>query len=49
LLEAEGAAEGSSRDASRHARRAFLFEHLASWLPPYLRKLGEIAPTPYAH
>lgn len=49
LIEAEGAAEGSSRDAWRHARRAFLFEHLASWLPPYLRKLGEIAPTPYAH
>ena len=48
LLEAEGAAEGASRAAWRHARRAFLFEHLASWLPPYLRKLGEIAPAPYA-
>jgi TorA maturation chaperone TorD len=49
LLEAEGAAEESSRDGWRHARRAFLFEHLASWLPPYLCKLGEIAPAPYAH
>jgi TorA maturation chaperone TorD len=48
LLEAEGAAEEGSHDAWRHARRAFLFEHVASWLPPYLRKLDEIAPTPYA-
>jgi len=48
LLEAEGAAQGASRDAWRHARRAFLFEHLVSWLPPYLHKLGEIAPAPYA-
>lgn len=49
LLETEGAAEGAPRDAWRHARRAFLFEHLASWLAPYLRKLSEIAPAPYAH
>ena len=48
LLEAEGAADGASRAAWRHARRAFFFEHLASWLPPYLIKLGEIAPAPYA-
>jgi TorA maturation chaperone TorD len=48
LLEAEGAAEGVSRDAWSHARRAFLFEHVASWLPPYLHKVGEIAPGPYA-
>jgi TorA maturation chaperone TorD len=48
LLEAEGAASGASRDAWRHARQAFLVEHVASWLPPYLRKLDEIAPAPYA-
>ncbi|MBD0370740.1 MAG: molecular chaperone TorD family protein [Pyrinomonadaceae bacterium] len=40
--------EREERDASaserwRHARKAFLWEHLLSWLPVYLRKLDEIA------
>jgi TorA maturation chaperone TorD len=35
--------EDSSRAEWRNARRAFLWEHLLSWLPLYLRKLEEIA------
>jgi len=31
----------------RHARKAFLWEHLASWLPVYLQKLETIAPAFY--
>nr|MDQ3803645.1 molecular chaperone TorD family protein [Acidobacteriota bacterium] len=31
----------------RGARRAFLWEHLLSWLPAYLDKLAEIAPPFY--
>ncbi|HEY0099316.1 MAG TPA: molecular chaperone TorD family protein [Pyrinomonadaceae bacterium] len=31
----------------RRARRAFLWEHLLSWLPAYLSKLKEIAPPFY--
>jgi TorA maturation chaperone TorD len=32
----------------RGARKAFLWEHLLSWLPVYLSKLSEIAPPFYA-
>jgi TorA maturation chaperone TorD len=32
-----------SRERWRHARKAFLWEHLLSWLPVYLRKLEDIA------
>ncbi len=42
-LEAE---EGARRANWRVARRAFLWEHLLSWLPVYLTKLAEIA-TPF--
>jgi len=30
-----------------HGRKTLLWEHLASWLPPYLDKLAEIAPPCY--
>jgi TorA maturation chaperone TorD len=33
----------SSRERWRHARRAFLWEHLLSWLPVYLSKLADLA------
>ena len=35
------------REYLRGARRAFLWEHLLSWLPVYLDKLSEIAPPFY--
>jgi TorA maturation chaperone TorD len=40
--------EESESDAAlsrrwRHARKAFLWEHLLSWLPVYLQKLGDVA------
>jgi TorA maturation chaperone TorD len=35
------------RASSRVARKAFLWEHLLSWLPAYLDKLSEIAPPFY--
>jgi TorA maturation chaperone TorD len=35
------------RAALRRARSAFLWEHMVSWLPPYLCKVTDIAPTPY--
>lgn len=30
-----------------HARRALLWEHLLSWVPPYLRRVREVGPPPY--
>jgi TorA maturation chaperone TorD len=43
LVELEGEAEGIDRRESwRNARRAFLWEHLLSWLPVFLDKVGEI-------
>jgi TorA maturation chaperone TorD len=42
----EGANEVRARDGWRAARKAFLWEHLLSWLPAYLSKLEEIA-TPF--
>ena len=48
LAEAEGAAgDARRRDYLRGARRAFLWEHLLSWLPAYLDKLGSVAPPFY--
>ena len=42
-----GAVGGREREGWRGARRAFLWEHLLSWLPAYLAKLEEIAPPFY--
>ena len=48
LAESEGAADvGRPRESMRSARRAFLWEHLLSWLPVYLDKLGQVAPPFY--
>lgn len=35
------------REALRRVRASFFWEHLASWLPPYLAKLSGVAPPPY--
>jgi TorA maturation chaperone TorD len=43
-LEEEG---GAARENWHRARRAFLWEHLLSWLPFYLTKLAEVAPPFY--
>jgi TorA maturation chaperone TorD len=43
----EGESDGSRRASWRVARKAFLWEHLLSWLPFYLVKLQEIAPPFY--
>ena len=40
-------AEVGARANWRGARRAFLWEHLLSWLPAYLDKLAEVAPPFY--
>ncbi|HEX8719156.1 MAG TPA: molecular chaperone TorD family protein [Pyrinomonadaceae bacterium] len=48
LAEAEGAARDErGRESWRGARRAFLWEHLLSWLPVYLDKLDRVAPPFY--
>jgi TorA maturation chaperone TorD len=48
LAEAEGAGpDARARESWRGARRAFLWEHLLSWLPVYLDKLGQVAPPFY--
>lgn len=47
LAEAEGAAGAGRRESVRGARRAFLWEHLLSWLPVYLDKLYGVAPPFY--
>jgi TorA maturation chaperone TorD len=41
------ATDDARRESWRRARRAFLWEHLLSWLPAYLSKLKEIAPPFY--
>jgi TorA maturation chaperone TorD len=47
LRELEAAAtEDARRESWQRARRAYLWEHLLSWLPAYLSKLQEIA-TPF--
>jgi hypothetical protein len=49
LCAAEEGADGErARDYLRAARRAFLWEHLLSWLPVYLDKLTRVAPRFYA-
>lgn len=40
--------ERARRSGWHGARKAFLWEHLLSWLPAYLSKLAEIAPPFYA-
>jgi Nitrate reductase delta subunit len=42
-----GRTEAGARANWRGARRAFLWEHLLSWLPAYLDKLAEVAPPFY--
>src|ERR1044071_8776776 len=39
--------EGRRRGRVRGARRALLWEHLLSWLPVYLDKVGRVAPPFY--
>lgn len=39
--------EAARQEGWRGARKAFLWEHLLSWLPVYLSKLAEIAPPFY--
>ncbi|HVF56131.1 MAG TPA: molecular chaperone TorD family protein [Pyrinomonadaceae bacterium] len=43
----EGETLAKHRERWRGARRAFLWEHLLSWLPVYLGKMSEIAPPFY--
>lgn len=48
LEEHECAAAGAApRERLRHARRALLFEHLLSWLPPWLARVEELGAPPY--
>jgi TorA maturation chaperone TorD len=43
-----GVADARGRAALARARAALLWEHLLSWLGPYLRKMEAIATPPYA-
>jgi TorA maturation chaperone TorD len=45
-VDEDGGAE-SRRESLRAARKAFLWEHLLSWLPVYLERVAEIAPPFY--
>lgn len=45
---AAAAPETPARDAWQRARAALLWEHLLSWLPPWLTKVQELAPPAYA-
>lgn len=48
LVELEdGESEAARRSMWRTARKAYLWEHLLSWLPLYLSKLAQIAPPFY--
>ena len=48
LAELEDEADDDrQREVWRQSREAFLWEHLLSWLPPYLSKLSEIGPPFY--
>ena len=40
--EEAGSEESRARGALRRARKAFLWEHLLSWLPPYLGKIDDL-------
>src|SRR4051812_43675684 len=42
----EKESDASRSERWRHARKAFLWEHLLSWLPVYLQKLDRVA-TPF--
>jgi TorA maturation chaperone TorD len=44
----DDADEARARESWRAARKAFLWEHLLSWLPAYLSKLAEVAAPFYA-
>lgn len=46
-LATEHRAAGGDDGPQSRARRAFLWEHLLSWLPVYLEKLAEVAPPFY--
>lgn len=49
LAEREAEAlDEATRSRWRHARAAFLWEHLLSWLPVYLKKVREVGPEFYA-
>lgn len=43
----EAAGDGMQRQQVQAARRAFLWEHLLSWLPAYLIKAQEVAPMTF--
>ena len=47
LADGRAPEEPEPRERRRRARRAFLWEHLLSWLPVYLAKLEELAPPYY--
>lgn len=48
LIDAEAAEEDAAgRTAWGHARAAFLWEHILTWLPVYLVKVSEVAPRFY--
>lgn len=48
LIEAEeGADDAAGRAAWAHARAAFLWEHILTWLPVFLLKMDEVAPPIY--
>lgn len=47
LIDLEQASDGAPRESWRNTRRAFLWEHIVSWLPVYLAKLAGIAPPFY--
>lgn len=47
LCEAQTTAKAEDRHRWRHARAAFFWEHLISWLPPYLDKVIDLAPPFY--
>jgi hypothetical protein len=45
--EEAGTEQARERGAWRRARKAFLWEHLLSWLPPYLAKIDDLGPPFY--
>ncbi len=47
LVEAQQSGNGRSAQACRDARHTFLWEHLLSWVLPFLTKLRQIAPPFY--
>ena len=47
LLGLYAACTDAEGERARHLRHALLWEHLLSWLPAWLARLPEVAPTPY--